>query len=132
MQFNHQPITAIDLNFLHGAADTALLLLQVVANYAECCAPGFTSFASCADRALLWWGACSPLLTEQFSAYLPGQWASQLEGGKCSEQSFVQYSAAQLHHSAHRASGRKQGGWIGWSDGQPVCRSVGWLVLAPL
>ena len=37
-------------------------------------APGFASFASCADRALLWWGACSPLLTEQFSAYLPA-WA---------------------------------------------------------
>ena len=39
-------------------------------------APGFASFASCADRALLWWGACSSLLTEQFSAYLPA-WAGQ-------------------------------------------------------
>ena len=56
---------------------------------------------------------------------LPEQWASQLEEGKCSEQSFVQYSAAQLHHSAHRARCRKQGSWIGWSDGQPVCWLVG-------
>ena len=98
-------------------------LMQIMRNAA---APGFASFASCADRALPRWGACSPLLTEQFSAYLPGQWASQLEGGKCSEQSFVQYSATQLHHSALRASGRKQGSWIGWSDGQPVCWLVGW------
>ena len=44
MQFNHQPITAIDLNFLHGVADTALLLLQVVANYAECCCSWFCKF----------------------------------------------------------------------------------------
>ena len=89
MQFNHQPITAIDLNFLHGVADTALLLLQVIGFkllqiMRNAAAPGFASFASCADRALLWWGACSPLLTEQFSAYLPGHLgrASQLEGGK--------------------------------------------------
>ena len=34
MQFNHQPITAIDLNFLHGVADTALLLLP---SYCKLC-----------------------------------------------------------------------------------------------
>ena len=77
MQLNHQPITAIDLNFFHVVADTALLLLQVIGFkllqiMRNAAAPGFASFASCADRALLWWGACSPLLTEQFSAYLPG------------------------------------------------------------
>ena len=49
-------------------------LLQIMRNAA---APGFASFASCADRALPWWGACSPLLTEQFSAYLPGHWPGQ-------------------------------------------------------
>ena len=130
MQFNHQPITAIDLNFLHGVADTALLLLP---SYCKLCGMllllvlqvlQVVQIEHCpgGEPAL----HCS-LSSSQLICLATGL-ARQLEGGKCSEQSFVQYSAAQLHHSAHRARCRKQGSWIGWSDGQPVC----WLVLAPL
>ena len=134
MQFNHQPITAIDLNFLHGVADTALLLLP---SYCKLC--GMLLLLVLQVLQVVQIEHCpggEPALHCSLSSSqlicLPRQWASQLEGGKCSEQSFVQYSAAQLHHSAHRARCRKQGSWMDRLVGRSARLLVGWLVLPPL
>ena len=98
-------------------------LLQIMRNAA---APGFASFASCADRALPWWGACSPLLTEQFSAYLPGL-------GKPAGRRKVLRAVFCPIFCCSAAPQCSQGKWpqARWLDrlvGRSACLSVGWLV----
>ena len=129
MQFNHQPITAIDLNFLHGVADTALLLLP---SYCKLCGMllllvlqvlQVVQIEHCpgGEPAL----HCSLSSSQLICLAWQASWKEESAPSSLLS-NILLLSCTTVLTGQDAAS--KVAGWIGWSDGQPVCWLVGWCL----